>query len=105
MRSPPAAAVRLGRLGRLGRWWLDQSVRAKGMIVVAVPLIALVGVASASLTLQYKERQGRAAAITAPALDVAAPQGTAVPLNAAERIGAGPAQREPLVAAATASTA
>ncbi len=58
MRSSSAAAV---RLGRLGRWWLDQSVRAKGMIVVAVPLIALVGVASASLALQYKERQVPAA--------------------------------------------
>ena len=38
--------------GRLRRWWLDRSVRVKGMIVVAVPLIALVGVTSAILVLQ-----------------------------------------------------
>ena len=34
-------------------------VRVKGMIVVAVPLIALIAVTSASLVLQYNERQER----------------------------------------------
>ncbi len=96
MRSPPAAAVRLGRLGRLGRWWLDQSVRAKGMIVVAVPLIALVGVASASLTLQYKERQVRAAAITASTLNVAAQQVMSDALNAETGMRGYAATRNPL---------
>jgi hypothetical protein len=38
MRSSPPAAV---RPGRLRRWWLDRSVRVKGTIVVAAPLIAL----------------------------------------------------------------
>jgi len=37
------------RPGWLGQWWLDQSVRAKGMVVVAVPLIALAAVTAASL--------------------------------------------------------
>ncbi len=38
-----------GRPGRFRQWWLDRSVRAKGMIVIAVPLIATT---SASLALQ-----------------------------------------------------
>jgi hypothetical protein len=54
MRSSPPAAV---RPGRLQRWWLDRSVRAKEMTVVAVPLIALTGITSASLAVQYNERQ------------------------------------------------
>ena len=57
--SEPQAA----RRGRLSRWWLDQPVRIKGMIVLAVPLIALVGVTSSSLALQYNERQTRQAGI------------------------------------------
>ena len=43
---PPAAA----RPGRLPQWWLDRSVRAKGTIAVAFPLIALIAVTVASLT-------------------------------------------------------
>jgi hypothetical protein len=35
----------------LRRWWLDLSLRAKGFIVVAVPLIALMGLISANLLL------------------------------------------------------
>jgi hypothetical protein len=37
-------------------------VRAKGLIVVAVPLIALIGTTSASLALQYQERAAARAA-------------------------------------------
>ena len=65
LRSPPSAAV---RPGWLQRWWLDRPVRAKGLVVVAVPLIALIGVTSASLALQYNERQERSVAMTASAL-------------------------------------
>jgi signal transduction histidine kinase len=43
-------------------------VRIKGMIVLAVPLIALVGVTSSSLALQYNERQTRQAGIASSAL-------------------------------------
>ena len=71
MRSSPPAAV---RPGRLQRWWLNRSVRAKGMIVIAVPLIALIAVTSASLALQYNERQERSVALTASALTAAAQQ-------------------------------
>jgi signal transduction histidine kinase/CheY-like chemotaxis protein len=45
--------------GRLQQWWLDRSLRAKGTVVVAVPLIALLGVSSASLILQANEHQER----------------------------------------------
>jgi signal transduction histidine kinase/CheY-like chemotaxis protein len=68
--------------GRLRRWWLDLSVRAKGMIVVAVPLIALVAVTSASLALQYSERQERTVAIAASAVNTSAQQVLADAVNA-----------------------
>src|SRR6202035_994363 len=61
-----------GRSSWLRRWWLDRSVRAKGLIVVAVPLIALIGTTSASLALQYSERQERSAAVAASGLSSAA---------------------------------
>jgi signal transduction histidine kinase/ActR/RegA family two-component response regulator len=90
IRSTPSAAVRLDRLQRwwrdrsirLQRWWLDRSVRAKGTIVVAVPLIALIGVTSASLVLQHTEAQQRQAALTASALSDSAQQVLADVLNA-----------------------
>ena len=56
------------RPGRLRRWWLDWPVRAKGMIVVAVPLAALLAVTSASLVLQHNERQVRHTALIASAV-------------------------------------
>ena len=37
--------------GRLRRWWVDLSVRAKCLVVVAVPIIALACVCSAGLAL------------------------------------------------------
>jgi signal transduction histidine kinase/ActR/RegA family two-component response regulator len=42
-----------------GRWWLDRPVRVKGLIAIAVPLLALLVTASASLALQYREQQAR----------------------------------------------
>ncbi len=45
-----------------GQWWLDRSVRTKGLIVVTVPLVALVVTTIASVALQYQERQDRAIA-------------------------------------------
>jgi signal transduction histidine kinase/CheY-like chemotaxis protein len=76
--SLPVAA----RPRRLRRWWLDRSMRSKGLIVVAVPLIALVGVTVASLALQYNERQARLAAVTASVLNTSAQQVLADAVNA-----------------------
>ena len=41
------------------QWWLDRSVLTKGLTVVAIPLIALIGVTSASGALQRNESQER----------------------------------------------
>jgi signal transduction histidine kinase/CheY-like chemotaxis protein len=57
-------------------------VRAKGLVVVAVPMIALIAVTSASLALQYNERQERSAALTASALTTSAQQVLVDTLNA-----------------------
>jgi CHASE3 domain sensor protein len=57
-------------------------VRAKGLIVVAVPLIALIGTTSASLSLQYSERQERSAAVAASGLSSAAGRVLADAVNA-----------------------
>jgi signal transduction histidine kinase/ActR/RegA family two-component response regulator len=61
-----------GRASRLPQRWLDLSVRAKGMIVVAFPLIALIAVTVASLVLQHSERQERTVALAASRLGTAA---------------------------------
>ena len=57
-------------------------MRAKGRIVVAAPLIALIAVTSASLALQQNEKQERAVATTASALSAAAQQVLVDVLNA-----------------------
>lgn len=57
-------------------------MRAKGTIVVAVPLIALIGVTSASLVLQHNEQQERQAGRTASALSTAAQQVLSDAVNA-----------------------
>jgi signal transduction histidine kinase/ActR/RegA family two-component response regulator len=56
------------------RWWLDLSLRAKGLIVIALPLIALMGVISANLALQQDESHERNISTTARNLDTAAAQ-------------------------------
>ncbi len=78
-RSSPALPA---RSGPVKRWWLDRSVRVKGMIVVAGPLIALIAVSSASLVLQYNERQERSVAVTASAVNTSAQQVLADAVNA-----------------------
>ena len=93
MRSSPPAAV---RPGRMQRWWLDRSVRAKGMIVVAVPLIALIAVTSASLALQHNERQERSVALTASALTASAQQVLADAVNAETGVRGYAATGDPL---------
>jgi signal transduction histidine kinase/AmiR/NasT family two-component response regulator len=52
----------------VSRWWLDRSIRVKGLTVVAIPLLALVAVTGSSLALQRQERGERRVAIAASAV-------------------------------------
>jgi signal transduction histidine kinase/ActR/RegA family two-component response regulator len=76
MRSRKASSLALGadQAHGLRRWWLDRSLRAKGLIVVAVPLVALLGITSANLALQQSESSERAVSNNARALDSTAAQ-------------------------------
>ncbi len=64
MRSREAGSVPPGadRPRGLRQWWLDRSLRTKGLIVVAVPLIALFATTSANLVLQHSESGERSVA-------------------------------------------
>ena len=66
----------------MAQWWLNRTVRAKGMIGVAVPLLTLIAVTVASLMLQGKEQRQRAAARAAFALTTASDQVVADAVNA-----------------------
>src|ERR1700677_434277 len=63
------------------RWWLDLSLRAKGLIVIALPLIALMGVISANLALQQSESNERNVSVNARNLDTTAAQVLADAVN------------------------
>jgi signal transduction histidine kinase/ActR/RegA family two-component response regulator len=73
-RETRSSPVRPVRPGPVKRWWLDRSVRVKGMIVIAVPLIALIAVTSANLVLQSSEQQERSTARTASNVNTTAQQ-------------------------------
>ncbi len=53
------------RLNRLGQWWLDRSVPVKGLLALAIPMIALIGVSTSAFVLQLEERAERQTAIAA----------------------------------------
>jgi signal transduction histidine kinase/ActR/RegA family two-component response regulator len=57
-------------------------VRSKGLIVVAVPLVALMGTTAATLALQHTERQDRSVSEATLTLDTAADQVLADAVNA-----------------------
>jgi signal transduction histidine kinase/ActR/RegA family two-component response regulator len=80
----------------LRKWWLDRSLRAKGLIVVAVPLIALMGVGSANLVLQQRESAQRTVSINARSLATAASLMLADALNAETGVRGYAAARDPL---------
>lgn len=86
----PAARRRRGSR----RWWLDRSVRAKGLIVIAVPLTALVATSVASLAMQSSERADRDAANTEFALISAANRVLTDALNAETGVRAYAAARD-----------
>jgi signal transduction histidine kinase/ActR/RegA family two-component response regulator len=83
MRSREASSVSPGvdQVHGLRRWWLDRSVRTKGLIVVAVPLIVLLGVTSANLGLQQLETNERTTSVNARTLDTTAAQVLADTVN------------------------
>jgi signal transduction histidine kinase/ActR/RegA family two-component response regulator len=66
----------------LKQWWLDRSIRVKGIVVIAVPLIALICIVSASIVLQNNERQERAVSIAASNLSSSADQVLSDAVNA-----------------------
>ncbi|MGO9784371.1 MAG: ATP-binding protein [Streptosporangiaceae bacterium] len=90
--APPAARQARG----LQRWWLDLSLRAKGLIVVAVPLIALMGVACANLLFQQSETGERNVSTNARNLASAASLLLADAVNAQTGIRGYAATRDPL---------
>src|ERR1700683_4628009 len=65
--APPLA----NRPWWLRQWWLNRPLSAKGLIVVAVPLFALIGTTSASLALTHDESQERSVALAGRNLSAA----------------------------------
>ena len=98
MRSREARSAPPGtdQAHRIRRWWLDLSLRAKGLIVVAVPLIALMGIISANLVLQQSESNERDISTSARNLAAAATQVLADMANAETGIRGYTATRDPV---------
>jgi signal transduction histidine kinase/ActR/RegA family two-component response regulator len=98
MRSREARSAPPGTIQAHGirQWWLNQSVRTKGLIVVAVPLIALMGLTSANLLLQQNESHARSISINARNLGDAANQVLADAVNGETGIRGYAATRDPL---------
>jgi len=98
MRSREARSARSGAVQAHGlrRWWLDLSLRAKGLIVVAVPLIALMGIISANLQLQHSESHERTISTDARNLADAATQVLAGAVNGETGIRGYAATRDPI---------
>jgi signal transduction histidine kinase/ActR/RegA family two-component response regulator len=90
--APPGADQAHG----LRRWWLDLSLRGKGLIVVAVPLIALMALTSTNLGLQRNENAERTVSLNARALVAAASQVLADAVNGETGIRGYAATRDPL---------
>lgn len=80
----------------LRRWWLDMSLRAKGLIVIAIPLVALLGTTSASLVLQHSESHERSVGAAARNLTNAANLVLADMVNAETGIRGYGAVRDPV---------
>ena len=89
--APPEAARPRG----LRRWWLDLSLRGKGLIVVAAPLIVLMGITAANLTLQQHESGERTVSLRARDLSAAATLVLTDALNAETGLRGYAATRQP----------
>ena len=79
----------------LRRWWLDRSLRSKGLIVITIPLVALFATTSASLVLQHSQSQDRAAGVNARNLTNAANLVLADMVNAETGVRGYAAVRDP----------
>jgi signal transduction histidine kinase/ActR/RegA family two-component response regulator len=90
--APPGAHQPRG----LRQWWLNRSLRAKGLTVVAVPLIVLMGLTSANLLLQHNESHERSVSTSARNLAAAANQVLADAVNGETGIRGYAATRDPL---------
>jgi signal transduction histidine kinase/ActR/RegA family two-component response regulator len=77
-------------------WWLNQSLRKKGLIVVAAPLVVLMGVTSANLLLQQNETRERTVSLHARALASTASLVLADAVNAETGVRGYAATRDPL---------
>jgi signal transduction histidine kinase/AmiR/NasT family two-component response regulator len=98
MRSRAARSVAPGMVQAHGirRWWLNRSLRAKGLIVVAVPLIALMGLTSANLLLQHSETNERTISLNARNLDDTAGRVLADAVNGETGVRGYAATRDPI---------
>jgi signal transduction histidine kinase/ActR/RegA family two-component response regulator len=74
LREASSAPPEAGQVRGLQQWWLNQSLRVKGLIVVAVPLVALMAVTSANLMLQSSQTHERNVSLNARSLATAAGQ-------------------------------
>jgi signal transduction histidine kinase/ActR/RegA family two-component response regulator len=92
-RSPPPGTI---QTHGLRQWWLNQSLRAKSLIVVAVPMIALMALTSANLLLQHSESNERSISTDARNLDTAAAQVLADAVNGETGVRGYAAARDPL---------
>jgi signal transduction histidine kinase/ActR/RegA family two-component response regulator len=69
-----SSAAGAGQVHWLRQWWLDRLLRTKGLIVVALPLVTLMGLTSANLLLQRAEGHERTDSTNARNLEDAANQ-------------------------------
>ena len=92
MRSAPPGTV---QAHGVRQWWLNRSLRTKGLIVVAVPLIALLGLTSANLLLQQNESTERNISLNARNLDDTAAQVLADMVNGETGVRGYAATRDP----------
>jgi signal transduction histidine kinase/CheY-like chemotaxis protein len=98
VRSREARSASAGTVQTHGirQWWLNRPVRTKGLIVVAVPMIALLGLASANLLLQRNESNERSMSTHARNMDDTASQLLADAVNGETDIRGYAATRDPL---------
>jgi signal transduction histidine kinase/ActR/RegA family two-component response regulator len=95
-RKTSSLPLRADQAHGLRQWWLDRSLRTKGLIVVAVPLIALLGITSANLVLQQVESNERTTSTNARSLADAATQVLTAAVNAETSIRGYGMTRDPV---------